>query len=394
MVLDHVFPPDLRVENEIKTLVGAGYYITLLSIGPDSRPHLEAKDGYQIVRAKVSTQVRNKMRGLSGSFPFLRWYVAHQLKKLHKKQPISAVHAHDLYLFGACMEAGKQLRVPVVGDMHENWVEALRHYKWSTTVPGKWVVNFEKWQNLEDRWTREIDHLIVVIEEMADRLLAGGLSKDHLTVVPNTIHLDEFASWPIQRLGGFDEIRPRLVYTGGMDGHRGLEDLIQALPQIVAEHPSVEAILVGDGAVKAELQTLVKQLDLQDHVVFTGWQDQEKVKSYMAVCDIGIIPHKKTIHTDHTIPHKLFHYMFMQLPCVVSDCKPLERIVKETDCGLVYQSGNATDLAQKVNQLLSDPEKRQLLGQRGAIAVQTKYNWDATAEGLIEVYNKLLQNRS
>ena len=390
MVLDHVFPPDLRVENEIKTLVGAGFYVTLLSIGPDSRPELESFDGYQIVRSKTSTQVRNKMRGLSGSFPFLAWYVTHQLKKLNRNKPIDAIHAHDLYLFGSCIKAGKSLGIPVVGDMHENWVEALRHYKWSTTVPGKWVVNFEKWQELEDKWSREVDHLIVVIEEMEQRLVENGLASDHLTTVPNTIHLDEFASWPIQRLGGFEEVRPRLVYTGGMDGHRGLEDIIHALPAIIKQHPSVELILVGDGAVKNDLKALVNQMKMDDHVLFTGWQDQEKVKSYMAVCDVGIIPHKKTVHTDHTIPHKLFHYMFMELPCVVSNCKPLERIVKETDCGLVYTSGVAAELAERVNKLLENRDLRLELGQKGARAVKIKYNWDATSKGLIDVYNRLL----
>jgi glycosyltransferase involved in cell wall biosynthesis len=390
MVLDHAYPPDLRVENEVKTLVSAGFEVTVLAIGPDRRPALEEDGSSRIIRARIPAQLRNKMRGLAGSFPLLDLYLGHLLKKIHRIHPFDALHAHDLYLFGATIKAGKKLDVPVVGDMHENWVEALRHYKWSTTVPGKWVVNLEKWQKLEDRWTREVDHLIVVIEEMAERLILGGLDPGHITTVPNTIHLDDFASWPVEHLAGFDDPRPRLIYTGGMDRHRGLEELIRAMPLILKKHKSAELVLVGGGAVEGELKELVSSLGLDEQVVFAGWQKQHLVKSYLATCDVGVIPHKKTVHTDHTIPHKLFHYMYMELPCLVSDCKPLKRIVSETKCGLVYASGSPEDLAQKAIRLLDDATLRKQAGAAGAKAVQEKYNWNATATGLVAVYRKLL----
>ena len=390
MVLDHSYPPDLRVENEVRTLVSAGYEVTVLAIGPDIRPANEHSGYARIIRARIPAQFRNKMRGLSGSFPFLDWYVGFLLTRLNRELPFDAVHAHDLYLFGACIKAGKRLGVPVVGDMHENWVEALRHYKWSTSIPGKWVVDLDKWQQLEDKWTREVDHLIVVIEEMAERLSSNGLPAKHITTVPNTIHLDDFKSWPLQHLGGFDALRPRLIYTGGMDGHRGLEDVILAMPTIAKRHPSVELVLVGDGAVQPDLRALVTSLGMNEHVVFTGWQDQQRVKSYMAACDIGIIPHKKTVHTDHTIPHKLFHYMYMELPCVVSDCKPLKRIVEETNAGLVYTSGKPEELAKHAITLIDSSEMRKKMGVAGAAAVKDRYNWNATSGGLVSAYRSLI----
>ena len=392
MVLDHVYPPDLRVENEVRTLVKGGYRVTVLSVGPDTRPEMEKNGASQIIRSKIPAQLRNKMRGLAGSLPLLDLFLGRQLRRLMKNHPFDAIHAHDLYLFGACIKAGNKLGVPVVGDMHENWVEALRHYKWSTTIPGKWVVNLQKWQLLEDRWTREVDHLIVVIEEMAERLQATGLASSHITTVPNTISLAEFDSWPIERISDLTEPRPRLIYTGGMDRHRGLEDIIRAMPIIAEAHPSVELVLVGDGAVRTELQQLVEALGIGHLVLFAGWQDQKRVKSFMAACNIGIIPHKKTVHTDHTIPHKLFHYMNMELPCLVSNCKPLQRIVNETACGLVYTSGSPAELATHAIHLIDTKSDRDNMGKRGAAAVKEKYNWDATSKGLVSLYNQLFAN--
>ena len=390
MVLDHAYPPDLRVENEVATLTRAGFEVTLLSIGPDSRPEVEEAGLARIVRSRIPAQMRNKMRGLAGSIPLLDLYLTRTIRKLHRTYRFDAIHAHDLYLFGACIRIGKKLDLPVVGDMHENWVEALKHYKWSTTFPGKWIVNLKKWEQLEMKWSSEVDHLIVVIEEMADRLLEKGIAPSTMTVVPNTIRLDDFAAWPLELIAGFEDSVPRLIYTGGMDRHRGLEDLIRALPDVIVRFPRVEVLMVGDGAVRPELESLAISQKVEQHIVFTGWQDQKKVKSYLALADVGIIPHKKTVHTDHTIPHKLFHYMFMGLPSIVSNCKPLERIVSEVGCGAVYPSGSPRKLADRICTLLEDAELRDRLSDAGKEAVATSYNWDATANGLIDVYTRLL----
>jgi len=389
MILDQGYPPDLRVENEARSLVEAGFEVTVLSIGPDSRPAEEMIEGVRVVRPRIPAQVRNKMRGLSGSIPFIEWYVLRQLKRIHRRFPINALHAHDLYLFGAALRSGKRLKVPVVGDMHENWVEALRHYKWSTTVPGKWVVNLDRWNELELRWSREVDRLVVVIDEMAERLRERGLPDDHVCVVPNTIHLDEFDSWPSDPPSTFPEGFPSLIYTGGMDRHRGLEDPIRAMPAILARWPEAKLVFVGDGAVRGELEELCTSLHLGDSVWFAGWQAQDAVKGFIAKADIGLIPHLKTQHTDHTIPHKLFHYMHMRLPVLVSNCKPLERIVNASESGKVYSSGRPDDLVNQLASMLASKEVRERMGESGHLAVSTTWNWNATAVDLISMYQEL-----
>jgi len=392
MVLDHKFPPDIRVENEARTLKKAGYDVTVLAIGPDSRKKNDVFEGGRIVRDRIWGQVRNKMRGLAGSVGLLDLYLLRRLTALHRERPIDAIHAHDLYLFGACIRAGRKLDIPVVGDMHENWVAALKHYKWSTSFPGKLVVNIQRWDKLELEWSLAVDHLIVVIEEMAERIHQRGVPHEQITVVPNTIHLGEFASWPLEQMEQYRAERPRILYTGGMDRHRGLEDPIRAMPRVLESIPDAELILVGDGSVRGELESLAGSLGLGDHVRFEGWQEQPRVKSFMAMADIGLIPHKKIVQNDHGIPHKLFHYMHMRLPCMVSNCRALERIVSETNCGRVYTSGSSDELASGLITLLGDAGERSRMGEAGFTAVRDRYNWDATAGGLVTAYQQIFSS--
>jgi glycosyltransferase involved in cell wall biosynthesis len=389
MLLDQDFPPDLRVENEARTLAAAGYDVTVLSIAPDTRPVEDSLGPVRIVRARIPGQLRNKMRGLAGTLPLLHVFVHAQVKRIHRNHPVDVLHAHDLYLFGPALWSGRRLGMKVVGDMHENWVDALRSYAWSTRAPGKWVVRPDRWQVLEDRWSRAVDHLIVVIEEMAERLEDRGISADHMTVVPNTIRLDTFESWPTEPVPEIAGAGPVILYTGGMDRHRGLEELVDAMPTVLAAIPDAQLVLVGDGATRQELVDRCAVLGLEKAVLFTGWQPQERVKSFMAVASVGLIPHRRSIHTDHTIPHKLFHYMHMRLPVIASDCRPLVRILEDSEAGLTYTSGQSAELADRIVSLLQDPDRRHRMGEHGHAAVHERWNWDATATGLVAAYSRL-----
>ncbi len=394
MLLDHAFPPDLRVENEARTLADAGFEVTIIALDPDPRPSFQLDDHIHVHRARVSRQIRNKARGLAASFPLMDWILHGPIRRVNKNRPIDALHAHDLYLFGAALRAGKRLDVPVVGDMHENWVEALKHYKWSTTAPGKWVVNLKRWEELELAWSCDVDRLIVVIDEMAERIGSrmneAGCKAHHVTTVPNTILRASFDDWSPSTPEDMPAGDPILLYTGGMDRHRGLEDPIRAMPAILRDHPDAKLVLVGDGAVRGELEALTSNLRVDQSVHFLGWKDQSAVRGYMEAATIGLIPHRKTVHTDHTIPHKLFHYMHAGLSCVVSNCKPLERIVTLESNGLVYTSGNPESLAASVNRIVSDPAAREAMIRKGRTAVEQRWNWEATAVPLVDTYRELL----
>ena len=110
----------------------------------------------------------------------------------------------------------------------------------------------------------------------------------------------------------------------------------------------------------------------------------------MEAATIGLIPHRKTMHTDHTIPHKLFHYMHAGLPCVVSNCKPLERIVQSESCGLVYASGNAEAMAASILDIAGSPDEQVRMAVAGRAAVQSRWNWEATSQALVTLYDELL----
>ena len=390
MVLDQPYPPDIRVENEASTLVDNGYEVTILSIGPDDRPREEALQGVNIIRKRIPLQFRNKLRGFEGTVPAYTYFLSHVIRDVHRHLAFDFIHVHDLYLFGGGLRAARSLGVPMVGDLHENWVEALKRYKWSTTAPGKWVVSIPRWRKLERKWVNSADAIVVVIDEARDRNLELGVRPDQVFVVPNTVKISDFDRHDDDPTVANELDMPvKFVYTGGFDLHRGLESLVRSMPIVLEQRPDAHLVLVGDGANRADLERLVAECRVGSNVHFFGWQPQSRLPSFIRNCDIGVVPHLKTPHTDATIPHKLFHYMHMGKPVVVSDCTPLERIVVAERCGTVYEAGNETSLAGALLTTLRGVEANAGDGERGKEAVRLRYNWDATVGPLLDLYRGL-----
>ena len=152
-------------------------------------------------------------------------------------------------------------------------------------------------------------------------------------------------------------------------------------------------LLVGDGQVTtSELVEMSKRLGIEKHVTFTGWVSFDRAMKYVQESDIGVIPHRSVPHTNNTVPHKLFQYMFYGKPLIVSDVKPLKRIVTETGCGLVFRAGDHEELAERLLEAINDVSKQKEMGEKGRRAVENKYNWDTEQKKLLLIYEILFSN--
>jgi glycosyltransferase involved in cell wall biosynthesis len=136
----------------------------------------------------------------------------------------------------------------------------------------------------------------------------------------------------------------------------------------------------------------VAQLELQDSVQFLGWLDYTKAIEVIKECDIGLVPHHATESWNTTIPNKLFDYMSMGKPVIVSNAKPTERIVREEGCGLVFEDQNAEDLSRVILEMQHE-SVREEMGRNGRQAVATKYNWAVDEERLLKALDLAVASR-
>ena len=103
----------------------------------------------------------------------------------------------------------------------------------------------------------------------------------------------------------------------------------------------------------------------------------------MMEANVGLIPHYSTESWNSTIPNKLFDFMSMAKPVVVSNARPTERIVEEVQCGIVFKERDAEALATAM-MAMEDKALRDRFGRQGREGFVKRYNWTVDEQRLFE----------
>ena len=391
MILDQKFPTDVRVENEAMSLIKNGFEVFLFCYTyNNNEPLKENYKGLQINRMNVSRKNVRKMRGLVNVLPIYEKFLYRKIYEFILKNGIEILHVHDLYLLGVCLKLKKETRIKIVSDLHENYVEGLKHYRFANSFPGNILISIKKWQRVEVEWLNNVDKIIVVVEEAVQRLKSSGIGPGKITVVENYLNYRDYDKFAIdeniQRKYDGEFV---LSYIGAIDFHRGIHTVVEALEKLKSKNLPLRVIIVGSGRVLNELKEMASSYRLGNRLEFLGHQPHKLLRSYVEVSSIGLIPHLKTGHTDNTLPHKLFHYMYLKKPVLVSNCNPLTRIVEHCECGRVFTSNDSTDLALNIEWFVKNREKLATMGMQGHDALMSKYNWYNAEQRLIELYENI-----
>lgn len=399
MVLQSNFLPDIRVEKESRALLEAGYNVFLLARYSKGQRKEETIEGVRVRRVNViAGSLLEKLHSLRFYLTFKNSFWKNEIEKFITDFDVGVLHIHDLRLVKTGVEVAKKNNLLTIADLHENYPEALQ--VWKSNNKKTKIKDFllsplkglERWKNYERKCVEEVDKVIIVVEEARKRLLKYGIPKKKITVISNVVDIDNFTN-----INTDENITQKyknyfvISYIGGFGPHRGIDCTIEAMKYLKGTIEGIRMVLVGDKNKNymKELKQLALKYDVYELIDFVGWQPFEKIPSYIRASDVCLVPHNKNPHTNATIPHKLFQYMLEGKPVVVSSCKPLRRVIEETDSGLVFEAGNKKDLADKIIDLYNNENLRRELGKNGKKAVQRRYNWRMESKKLINLYRQL-----
>lgn len=386
MVLDREFPPDIRVENEIEALQEAGHEIHLACYTRKDRKKYEVLNNIIIHRKSIGKFFyKSSVAVLKFPFYFNFWHGF--IKKLQRKYNFDTIHIHDLPLAKIGFEISRQSNIPFILDLHENWPAYLRVSAHTNSMLGKLVSNNAQWEKYELKYCKLATVVIVVVDEAKERLASLGIKKENIRVVSNTINYSRLHCEKTKT----DKYTFTLTYAGAINEHRGLQVVLKAIKLIDPTQINVQLNIVGSGSYLPYLEKLSSDLGISKQINFAGWKPFDEMLNYIYTSNICIIPHRKSDHTDSTIPHKLFQYMYFSKPVIASDCTPIQRILEDTNSGLIFIHDDPEDLAKKIIKLATDPDLYNSLSVNGKPAVMEKYNWPVDAEvlkGMYQLFNK------
>lgn len=391
MILDNVFPPDPRVENEAFTLINNGHTVYLFSLDyTHNHKEQEVINGIKVHRKRLPKHLY-RFSALAYSFPYYHISLQRGIYKFIKNNDIEALHIHDIQAARSVFRVNKELNLPVVLDLHENRPEIMKYYPYVTKGLGRLLINPSRWKKFEYKYIKKASKVIVVTDEAKEHYLHNiPIQPEKVTVVPNFVRPDFYTDFESDHdiISKYKD-RFVIIYIGDTGLRRGLETVINSLDILIQEIPNILLLFIGKSKTDSVLHELVEINNWGNYVEFTGWQDKSLFQSYLVSSHIGICPIHRNIHHDTTYANKLFQYMAFGKPVVVSNCIAQQNLVNKYRCGLVFQDRDVKDFSDKILTLYKDKDYYKELSENSLKAVKTSLNWEISGKGLVKLYDEL-----
>lgn len=389
MILDDTFPPDARVENEAVTLVKEGHEVFLYCHDYEGdKPKEEVIQGIEVRRYFVP-QIIYKLSALAYTLPLYHLHQKRVIREFLTTNQIEIVHIHDIRIARSLFMLRDEIKLPLVLDLHENRPEIMKFYSHVNTKSGQLLIKPAEWKKFEYKYIREADQTIVITEQAKQyyEKEINNLGKE-IAVVPNTVRKAFYTSPVIDEsiLRKYED-EFAVLYLGDTGLRRGIETLIHATALLAKKIPNLKVVIVGKNKTDHILYELIAKLELEKSIDMEGWKDFSLFPSYIKSCKIGVCPIHQNIHHNTTFANKIFQYLSLGKPIVVSDCEAQQKVAENYSCGLVHKDRDATDLADKIYELYTDKSLYQELSSNATEAIENHLNWETISTELKEIYS-------
>ena len=173
----------------------------------------------------------------------------------------------------------------------------------------------------------------------------------------------------------------RILSLGRLTEQKGITYILDALGKILQERSNLKGSIffdiVGDGPLRESLEIQVKNLGLQDVVLFHGWASREKIPLFYQNADLFILP-----SSEEGMSNSMLEAMASGLPIITTQVSGCEELVKSGENGLLVQ--DRVNLVPTLTEFLDNREIWRTMGKR-SLAMSKSFNWKQIAEDYINL---------
>lgn len=380
-------PFDRRVWHECRTLKAAGAEVAVICpTGKGYEDRYEDIDGVHIYRHTLPLDASGAVGYLLeyGAALFHEMRLALKVARRHGFDTLQACNPPDLIFLVAL--PFKLFGKRFIFDHHDINPELYEAKFGRRGFFWKLMVLFEKWT------FRSAD--VVISTNESYRQIAyerGGMAPADVFVVrsgPDLNRLEVMPPDPAWKNG-----RDHMVgYVGVMGDQEGIDLLLEAAQKIVFEHKrDVQFVLVGGGPALEGLKAMATELDLQDHVTFTGRAPDADLFSVLSSADVCVNPDRVNPMNDKSTMNKILEYMAFSKPIVQFEV--VEGRFSAQEASLYAAPNDTDDLTGKILSILDDPKKAAEMGRFGRNRVETELSWDHQVDTLVAAYMRVADKK-
>jgi glycosyltransferase involved in cell wall biosynthesis len=178
---------------------------------------------------------------------------------------------------------------------------------------------------------------------------------------------------------GIEKEEVVVVFVGNIAPWQGVNILVESAFRLLSKNEKLKFLIVGDGLLKEELLKKAKDSKWGEEIIFLGMRPYEEIPFLINIADICVAPFINERNRKTGVsPLKIFEYMACGKPVVASRIEGLEFIEKE-NAGQLVEPDDAINLANALQDLIRNTNKRMEMGQRGLEIACKKFSWDFRA---------------
>lgn len=393
-VLDHSLPAHsgytFRTRALMKAQVAKGWEVAGVTgvRHPEPGPDGETVDGLTFYRTPPIAPAPPAIRE-SREIGAL----AKRVEGLAREWKPDVLHAHSPVLDGlAALRVGKKLGIPVIYEIRAFWEDAAV----GNGTGREGSLRYRLTRRLETHAVKSADAVAVICEGLRGDLIARGIDPAKITVSPNGVDLDLFGDPPprddaLAGTLGLSADDAVIGYIGSFYDYEGIDDLIAAMPALVAAQPNARLLLVGGGPMETALKAQAAASPAAPHIHFVGRVPHDEVERYYSLIDILAYPRKKMRLTDLVTPLKPLEAMAQGKLVAASDVGGHRELIEDGATGTLFAPDAPAAIAEALAKLLENrgmwPERR----RTARIFVETHRNWSSNILRYEPVYQRLLR---
>jgi len=361
------------VYNLSKHLVKMGHEVHIATSDYPDNGKDEIIDGITVKRYKCFA------RPLRNPLTPSMFLLGNEIKKF------DIVHTHNEHSFAAMVAAYLRRRtdVPLILTCHGQLI-----------FGSKMADYFERvYSRIIGRGIfKAADRIISLSSSDLNYISSLGIDSKKISILPNAIDPEELFKTDS---GTFEADNPKNSFLQGLNGKRiimfvgpvirrkGVEYLIKSIPEVLRKTGDDSVfLLVGEGEFLNQARQLTKEMQINDHVIFTGRLTEEELIETYRCADLFVLP-----SLSEGLPTSILEAMYFGLPVVATDIPGVKDHFKYV--ALLVPPKNEDRLADAIVKLLDDAKLRGRLSRAGVELVKSKYTWDAVASEYEKIYKKL-----
>jgi glycosyltransferase involved in cell wall biosynthesis len=366
----------MRAMKEIEVLKEHGYEIFVVSWIKDSLdlPKTEEREGIKVHRFFLPPPKKSFLK----RFLAYRRIIKEMSKKIIEIKP-NAIVAHDLEILKAGVTAKKALNVPLFFDAHENWPEMVAE---NSKLEARFFTRLEK------KLLKNVTYSYTYGDDLTEKYKGMGYpavtlyNSKSLDAVPS---VSDSQIESMREQWGIKKDDFVIGFSGSVNLQNGTQQVIDVLKNLPK---NFKFLVVGGSGKKEDLENVRKYVDdkgAQDRVILTGRVKSGNLLRYSAVFDVGTALFQPLNPNQIArVPNKLFDYMAMSVPMIVSDFPNMRKVVvKDVQCGVWVSPMDINAITKSILHFSKNPDEAKKMGENGRAKFEKLYSWNVQKKKLM-----------